>query len=281
MTNTLSSLLIWARKVLEASPYGNASEARPILAWAAGMSVSQTLLQEETSLSEQQTETFRQAVQARGEGKPLARILGEKEFYSLPFGLNEATLVPRPDSECLIDELLSRFQDSSPKFLCDIGTGSGCLGLTLLHHWTEAHGLLIDISLEALSQARENTKALRLSDRTRFAQGDLGEGLPPATFDVMISNPPYISQTEYEGLDLEVKDYDPKQALIAEHQGLACYERLLPQMAKALKPGGVGIVEIGWKQALAVSDFAKAAGFSEITVGQDGGGRDRFVSFCL
>jgi release factor glutamine methyltransferase len=200
-------------------------------------------------------------------GEPLARIIGNHEFYSATFTLNEATLIPRADSETLIDAALVL----KPKHILDLGTGSGCLLITLLREGN-ASGVGVDISDRALEAARMNAGDLQ----AEFIQSDWFSNVS-GTFDLIISNPPYIAHDEV--LDKSVLDHDPPLALFAENNGLACYEIIFEQAHDYLTQNGHVIVEIGYRQYDAVIDIAKNNGFTLINQYNDLGGHIRALTF--
>lgn len=201
-------------------------------------------------------------------GEPLARIIGSHEFYGLNFKLNEATLIPRADTEILVDIALK----FNPKHILDLGTGSGCLLIALLQHLPESTGTGVDISEKALEAAREN------SNKPKFIQSDWFSNVT-GQFDLIISNPPYIAKNEK--LDKSVLNYDPHLALFAENNGLACYEIIFANAKKHLMQDGHIIVEIGYQQFNEVKTLAEKQGFHLIQATKDLGGHIRALVFTL
>ena len=199
-------------------------------------------------------------VTKRLEGCPISRLRGYREFYSLLFYLNEETLDPRPDSECLVEVAIKMIGDK-PAHIADFGTGTGCLLLSVLAHCPQATGIGLDISEGAVRQARENAAYHDLSNRAHFHLSDWDKALDDEQmFDVILSNPPYIALTDKETLSREVKDFDPPAALFAGPSGLRDYEILMPIIAKRLAPGGDCLVEIGKGQESDVIEIASGAG---------------------
>lgn len=197
----------------------------------------------------------------RGEGVPVARLVGEAEFWSLPFYLSDDTLVPRPDSELLVDAALSRIGDDAARIL-DVGTGTGCLPLALLSERPHATALGVDIIQGALAVAERNARRLDVADRFSTCLSNVYDGVPKAAvFDVILSNPPYIVTKVIDGLDTEVRDHDPRIALDGGSDGLDVYRPLIAKAAPFLVPGGYLIVEIGYDQSLSVGDLMREAGF--------------------
>ncbi len=219
--------------------------------------------------------TIKPLVKRRGQREPLQYLLGHTEFWSLDFKVSPAVLIPRADSEILVEEALQKAADVGE--LLDIGTGSGAVALSFAHEKTNWQITGLDISPAALEVAVENAQRLALDDRSRFITGDLAQ-LPEKTFDLVVSNPPYISAAEYRELMPEVRDHEPELALLAAEDGLACYRQLAAQAQKILKPGGWLLLEIGYQQEQAVTQLLAAAGLTEIYCRQDYAGNPRVVS---
>jgi release factor glutamine methyltransferase len=197
-------------------------------------------------------------------GEPLSRIRGEREFWSLPFRLSPATLDPRPDSETLIAAALRLFPDRQARLrILDLGTGSGCLLLSLLTEYQQAWGVGIDLAPLAAATAAANAQALGLTDRAAFLGADWTTALRTentARFDLVVSNPPYIPAEDIAELSPEVRVYDPRLALDGGSDGLAAYQRMIPEFKRLLRPGGWGLLEIGAGQADAVADMCMKCG---------------------
>lgn len=211
--------------------------------------------------------------------RPLAQILGRREFWSLPFTVSENTLDPRPDSECLTAAVLARAADRMrPLRILDFGTGTGCLLLSLLHELPAASGVGVDISPAAVAVAARNAVALRLARRAKFVTGNWGAGIA-GHFDVIVANPPYIPDSELAALEPEVSQFEPRTALSGGPDGLAAYRALAPDMARLLARGAMAVVEIGAGQADPVTGIMVRAGLlREATVG-DLAGRERALIF--
>jgi release factor glutamine methyltransferase len=210
--------------------------------------------------------------------EPVAHITGTRDFWTLSLKVTPDVLIPRPDSETLIEAALRHFAgQAGPRRILDLGTGSGALLLAALSEWPEATGLGIDISAGALAVARENAGRCGLADRADFVAGDWAQGLD-GRFDLILCNPPYIEADAV--LAPEVADHEPHGALFAGADGLDCYRRLAPEMARLLETGGIALFEIGHDQAAAVSGLFAAEGFAP-ALHHDLGGRDRGVSIIL
>ncbi len=231
----------------------------------------------DAALSADEAAAFAAMIGRRAGHEPVSRILGHREFWSLDFRLSADTLDPRPDSEILVEAVLDRLDDRArPWRLIDLGTGSGCLLLTLLHELPQARGLGIDRAPGAVAMAAANAAALQLDARAEFRVGDWLAGVAGAV-DVILSNPPYIASAEVAGLAPEVRAHDPLAALDGGPDGLDAYRALLPQAAALLAPGGLCAVEIGHDQGIAVSALMRAAGFAVEPVLAALGGHDRVV----
>ncbi len=200
----------------------------------------------------------------RLKGEPVARILGVKEFWGLPLKLSPATLVPRPDTETVVElalEMLRAAAAFASVRIADIGTGSGAILLALLHELPGATGVGTDLSLAALQTARGNAADLGLASRARFVACDYAAALK-GPFDLMVSNPPYIRSADIGGLSREVRDYDPLAALDGGADGLDAYRALIPQAARLLAPEGALVVETGHDQSAPVEALMTAAGLT-------------------
>ncbi|WP_096700706.1 peptide chain release factor N(5)-glutamine methyltransferase [Magnetospirillum sp. 15-1] len=209
--------------------------------------------------------------------EPMSHILGRRGFWTLEFQVTADTLDPRPDTEALIEAVLAALDDRGrPRRLLDFGTGTGCILLTLLSELGHSTGLGIDASQAALAVAGRNAGVLGLASRAEFRLGDWGNGLEGA-FDVVVSNPPYIPDGDIDGLEPEVARYEPRSALAGGPDGLECYRRLIPHMARLLASGGVAALEVGAGQAAEVSALLAAAGLPGATTRRDLGGIERCV----
>lgn len=207
-------------------------------------------------------------------GEPVAYITGEREFWSLPFRVTPDVLIPRPDSETLIEAAVADLPaDAAPRVL-DLGTGSGCLLLAALHQWPSGWGVGVDRSVAAVDVARSNARRLGLSDRAYFVVGSWTDALV-GMFDLVLANPPYIGVDE--PLPHEVADFEPASALYAGADGLDDYRRIVPVLPQILSPAGVAYLEIGHAQADLVMEMASDAGM-EPRLHRDLAGRPRCVS---
>ncbi|WP_409568277.1 peptide chain release factor N(5)-glutamine methyltransferase [Methylobacterium sp. E-041] len=220
------------------------------------------------------------AARRRAAGEPVARILGTWEFWGLPFRLSPETLVPRPDTETLVDATLETVSDpAAPLRILDLGTGSGCILVALLSALPNATGIGLDRSWNALRTARANALDNGVADRTLFVAGDWCEALV-GRFDRVVSNPPYIASAVIAGLDREVREHDPIAALDGGDDGLAAYRRIVDATAGGLlAPGGSLHLEIGYDQADAVTELGRKAGLRPSGITRDLAGHTRVASF--
>jgi release factor glutamine methyltransferase len=200
-------------------------------------------------------------LQRRLAGEPVARILGVKEFWGLTLNLSAATLVPRPDTETVVELALEVCRRQERRRIADIGTGSGAILLALLSELPDATGIGTDISLEALRMARDNAARLGLTQRAAFVACNYTAALS-GPFDLIVSNPPYIRSADIAGLDREVREYDPPRALDGGPDGLAAYRVIAPDAARLLAPGGTLIVEAGYGQSGPIAELMSASGLT-------------------
>ncbi|SDA36756.1 release factor glutamine methyltransferase [Sphingomonas sp. NFR15] len=191
--------------------------------------------------------------------EPVAYITGRRAFWTIDLTVGPGVLIPRADSETLIEAAIDHFAGRAPVRILDLGTGPGTLLLAALDQWPQATGLGVDASAAALDYARRNAQGLGMADRADFRLGDWAAGIG-GTFDLILANPPYIGTRE--PLPREVRDHEPGTALFAGEDGLDDYRAIVPQLAPLLAPGGAAILEIGATQADAVSELLAAAGFA-------------------
>ncbi len=234
-------------------------DAGLILGAVLGMDRATLLAENTRRLSGQEIARFEALLARRLERRPLAQVLGHREFWSLDFLVTEATLDPRPDSETLVEAVLASRQGNPPARLLDLGTGTGCLLLSLLSEWRGAWGLGLDRSPEAAKVAARNASRLGLASRAAIVVADWSSGLR-GTFDVVVANPPYIPEADLAGLAPEVARFEPRTALVAGADGLDDYRRIARALPELLAPGGLVGLEVGSGQAGAVADLLSAEG---------------------
>lgn len=228
-------------------------------------------------VNSEQKKSIERLVRKREKRVPMSQIFGEKEFWSLTFKVTKDTLTPRPDSETLIEVALNEIVNKNANMsILDLGTGSGCLLLTLLSEFKNASGLGIDVSANALKVASQNAKNLCLDKRASFIKSNWFEALSETQkFDLIIANPPYIGLNEKSNLAPEVREHEPHSALFSGEDGLEDYRKIAVNISRYMSEKSFIILEIGYKQANDVRDIFKEIGFKNIKLFQDLGGRDR------
>ncbi len=213
--------------------------------------------------------TFCDLIERRLAGEPIQYITGEVEFYGLPFHLNRDVLIPRQETEHLVEKAIALAAEFARPRIVDVGAGSGAIAVALAHALPLAHIMATDISASALAVAKANATRHGFADRIRFFEGDLLEPLAGEHFDIVVSNPPYVQESDRATLDVEVRDYEPAQALFAGEDGLQIYRRLIPAAFGALIPGGFLALEIGYDQQEEIRTLLAGAGFSGIEFTED------------
>ena len=243
-------------------------DARILIGHALGLDLTGLISAAQRQLTSDESARLGDFVRRRLAGEPVARIIGEKEFWGLPLQLSSATLVPRPDTETVVElalELLRAGGDlNRPLRIADLGTGSGAILLALLSELPAAQGFGTDISQAALQTAAANAARAGLSDRAAFMACDYASGLA-GPFDLIVSNPPYIRSADIDGLAAEVRNHDPLAALDGGADGLDGYRALIPQAAGLLAPGGSLVVEAGQGQSGPIEALMTAAGLTPAT----------------
>jgi release factor glutamine methyltransferase len=258
-----------------------ALDARLLLARAAGVDMAALVARDSEPLSALASDTFRDHIKRRRSGEPVARILGEAEFWSLRFLLNSATLVPRPETETVVEAVLDQAREDFPPTvrICDLGTGSGAIVIALLKELPQAQAVATDISREALAAAASNAERHGVRSRVTFRLTDFSEG-PEGPFDIVVSNPPYIRSEEIFSLQKEVRKHDPILSLDGGPDGLDAFRAILGRVDLLLSKGGLIAFEIGHDQGEGVANLCREAGLREVSIGKDLGGRDRVILAC-
>jgi release factor glutamine methyltransferase len=238
-------------------------DARILVSAVLGLDLTGVIAKAARLLTSDETTRLGDFASRRLAGEPVARILGTREFWGLPLKLSAATLVPRPDTETVVELALQMLRAGRPANhplrIADIGTGSGAILLALLSELPDAYGIGTDISEAALQTAHSNALDLGLAGRARFVACDYAAALAE-DFDLIVSNPPYIRSAEIAGLAPEVRDHDPRRALDGGADGFDAYRALVPQAAWLLAPGGILVVEVGAGQSAEVAQLMTAAG---------------------
>ncbi|GJL84610.1 MAG: release factor glutamine methyltransferase [Micavibrio sp.] len=228
------------------------------------------------SVSDQDNQTIELMIERRLAGEPVSRILGEREFWGLSFKITPDVLDPRPDTETIIEAALKRFGARPPQSIVDLGTGSGCILIALLHEWPSAQGVAVDVSENALSVAKENAERHKVADRIRFVEGDWGQDINES-FDLIVSNPPYIPQAIIPNLAPEVQNHDPILALQGGEDGLQAYRAIFSQLKPLMNEDAVALFEIGYDQQNDVVRLAEESRFSIEGIYADLAGNQRVV----
>ncbi len=255
-----------------------AIDARLLLEAAAGVTRVDVVTDPYRELTAEAVLTLENYVQRRARREPVARILGRKGFWKIMLSVSPHVLTPRPDTETVVELALKAFPEGAPFSVLDIGTGSGAILLAIVAERPAAKGLGVDISEEALAVARENAANLGLEGRAAFMRTSWGSGLADESFDLIVSNPPYIRTAEIDELEPEVREHEPRLALDGGPDGLEAYRILAPEILRLLKPGGVFAVEIGWDQAEPVRALMEDAALQQVAVIKDLGDRNRVVT---
>lgn len=271
--NYTEAFLMGMQKLKEAEIGEAQLDARLLLEEVCGTDHNTLLCHGDREVSEAEEEQYRKALEQRAVHVPLQHLLGYQDFMGLRFQVNEYVLIPRQDTEILVEEAMRYLHDGMR--ILDLCTGSGCILLSLLHYSNDCEGVGVDISQEALQVAAQNAELLGI--RADFLKSDLYEKVT-GKFDLLVSNPPYIERAVIPTLMEEVREYDPYIALDGGEDGLDFYRRIIGGAQDYLKRGGQILMEIGSGQAKAVSELLREAGFKEIDVCRDFAGLDRVVS---
>ena len=278
---SLSHLLLAATRRLEAAgiPADEArAEARLLLQAALGLSREQIYLRPDADVNQAGAARFDSLVARRERREPLAYITGTRAFYGLDFVVSPAVLIPRPETELLVEAALRHLEGVETPRVADVGTGSGCIAVALAAHLPRARVWGSDISVEALDVARANAVRHGVAARTTFAEGDcLRPLIPYAPFDAILSNPPYIGEREVETLMPEVRDWEPRLALTPGEDASAFYRRLANEAPALLAAGGLLAVEVGQGQAESVAALWTEAGLKDVNILPDCAGIGRVV----
>jgi release factor glutamine methyltransferase len=267
-----------AKKQLEAAGVaGPVIDARLLVEAAADATRADIVTDPYRPLTAEQESRLDDYLARRARREPVSHILGRKGFWKIMLQVTPDVLTPRPDTETVVEYALRDFPEDARWSVLDLGVGSGAILLSILAERPAAQGLGVDVSEEALAVARENAANLGLAGRTALLRGDWTFGLGDESFDLVVSNPPYIASRVIDELDPEVRDYDPRLALDGGADGLDAYRVLAPEILRVLKPGGRFAVEIGFDQKAAVEALFRNAGAADVVTVRDLGDRDRVV----
>ena len=240
-------------------------DCRILLGHAMGLNRS-VYPHEQIKITQKEINKFKTLIEERKKGKPVSRIINKKQFWKMNFTLNEETLDPRPDSEVIIESILKHFKDKLSNLrILDLGSGSGCLGLSILNEYKNSKGILIDASLDSLEIAKINAVDYNLFHRSKFINlnwfkkewtKELLQNIENKKFDIIISNPPYIPSNDINNLQIEVKKFEPRLALDGGKDGMDSYKSILPNIIDILKPEGKIFLEIGHNQQNLINKIA-------------------------
>ncbi|MDB5446939.1 MAG: hemK [Phenylobacterium sp.] len=266
------------KRLQEAGIAGPVIDARLLVEAAAEATRADIVTDPHRALTPEQEARLEDYLARRARREPVSHILGRKGFWKIMLQVTPDVLTPRPDTETVVEYVLRDFPEHAAWTVLDLGVGSGAILLALLAERPAARGLGVDVSEEALAVARENAANLGLAGRLALLRGDWTQGLDEASFDLVVSNPPYIASAVIEELQPEDRDHDPRLALEGGADGLDAYRILAPEILRVLKPGGRFAVEIGYDQKTAVEALFRAAGAAEVQTLRDLGDRDRVVA---
>ena len=282
---TYGELYLWGSEELSAAEIGEAkTDARLLLEWCCGTDRNTLLAHKERGISEEEYDQYTDCIARRKRHVPLQHITGEQDFMGLTYMVNQNVLIPRQDTEVLVEEVMRYLHDGMR--ILDMCTGTGCILLSLLRYSNDCTGVGVDISGEALSVASQNTERILSVQaieqaKVTLLQGNLFERLDPEDkFDVIVSNPPYIKTNVIKSLMPEVKEYEPLLALDGGEDGLAFYRRIIEQAGEFLMGGGMLFFEIGYDQGECVRLLMEEAGYIDVEVIKDFAGFDRVVFGC-
>ena len=252
---------------------GAARDARILTAYALETQISELSIMTNEKVPEKIISKLEKLILRRIDREPVSKILGAREFWGRSFFINENVLDPRGDTETLIDFVIEKPVTS----VLELGTGSGAIAVTLACEWKEVHVTALDISEDALSLAKINAEKFNVQNKIDFLKSDWFEAVK-GSFDLIISNPPYIGLIEKDEISTEVIKYDPEIALFAGHDGLDAYKKIIPNLAKFLNPDGFVVLEIGASQSNQVKNMMNVVGLINTQIVKDLSGNDRLVA---
>lgn len=251
-------------------------DVRILLRFAAGCTDVDLIMRTNDNVPAPTLEQFNSFIARRLCHEPIAYIIGIKEFWSLSFAVNQHVLIPRPETEGLVEQALKMVSDVIAPNILDVGTGSGAILISLLHERIDAIGLGVDISSDALDVAKSNAGSIGVADRCSFLRSNYLQNVT-GKYDLLVSNPPYITDQAMESLSENVKTFEPALALKGGEDGLRAYRKIIEQAYHFLKPGGSLVFEIGYDQGQAVCALLESAGYKGVTVFKDLAGHDRII----
>jgi len=263
---TLRDWLAHAESQLSAGPHPDRAkrDAETLLLHLIGKNKAWLMAHAEDDFAGCTAIRYPSMIERRRKGEPIQYITGETEFYGLPFLVTPDVLIPRPETEILVERVGTLVPLFPKPRIVDIGTGLGAIAIALAHDWPSAQISAIDVSNSALDLAMSNAKRIGFTDQIRFLKGDLLSAVAQEQFDIIVSNPPYVPAADRDSLSVEVRDHEPALALFAGIDGLEIYRRLIPGAFAALAPRGFIALEIGYGQQPAIDSLLIEAGFSDV-----------------
>lgn len=274
----ISEHLKSATKILQSSGIGEPRrEAGSLLAFALGKNQTFLIAHSEYELSSGEEKRFQKALARRAAREPFQYITGRQEFYGLDFEVTPDVLIPRPETELIVENAIEILRGNQNALFCEVGTGSGCIAVSILHESESATAIGLDISERALEIARRNAARHRVSERIELKTSDIFAALEDERFDLIVSNPPYIPLKDIENLQAEVRDFEPLEALTDNQNGLSIIEKIISQAPRFLKPEGILLMEIGFDQSLKVREMFSAKSWQGVEILPDLQGHPRMV----
>lgn len=273
---TLQEVQVWLKESLQPITSEWEIESKWMLCHVLDCSVLDLIIYKQQAITEKAYSDLVEMVRRRTQREPIQYILGVHEFMGLPLKVGKGVLIPRQDTESLVEYIIQYVAEQPIKIL-DIGTGSGAIAVSLAHYLKYAEVTTVDISEDALEIARENVRLNGTEDRVTLLKSDLFECVEPRQFDIIVSNPPYISEADLRALEPEVKDHEPELALFGGKDGLDFYRRIIPKAKSYLKPNGLLIFEAGYDQSVKILKLFEENGYNDIGVFSDLRGIPRFI----
>jgi release factor glutamine methyltransferase len=275
---SLRELYLLGRDSLRKSGIENPElEASLLLSSTLGINKTDIYAYPEREIEYNKVEMFNQLLERRLNGEPIAYILGEKEFFSRTFIVNPSVLIPRSETETLVEEALRKVKNIPFPLVVDVGTGSGCIAVTIGCECENAQIFATDISFDALMVARANAERYGVSSRIPFTCADFLSCFKEESLDIVLSNPPYISVTDFSSLESDIRDFEPKVSLFGGEDGLNYRRKIVLQATKVLKNDGWCIIEIGANQSEKVAEIFDGVGFKDVSIVKDLAGIGRVV----
>jgi release factor glutamine methyltransferase len=274
----LKELYLLGRDLLRKSGVENPElEVSLLLSKALGINTVDIYTYPKKEVELDKVKEFKRLLERRLKREPIAYILGEKEFYSRSFIVTPDVLIPRPETEILVEEGLNIIRNISCPFVLDVGTGSGCVAVAIGCECENARIFATDISSGALWVARANSKRHRVAKKISFICADFLICFKEQSFDIVLSNPPYIAESDFYKLESDVKDFEPKVSLLGGKDGLNCIKKIVSQAGRVLKNEGWCIIEVGANQSERVSEIFEGIGFKDVSIVKDLSGIERVI----